>query len=711
MPMDAFPHVSYAAKSDIGRKRKNNEDSFGVFPALGIFCVADGMGGGDDGEVASAETVRAVETFVSAHPLPVKATFPITALVAGIRGAVNAASAWIADRAARKHLKGCGSTFVGVCFDAANPAEAMALHAGDSRLYRIRGRTIRQITKDHSAAELIGAKDEREINPMFRGMILRAVGIQPTVDVEATPLPLKEGDRILICSDGLCRMVPDKKILSVVREHAALDEAVDALIAAANAAGGVDNITVELLQVGRLPSPLPTVEMPADEQAPANPAQPEAHDPDTDPDTGDTRSETGVSFDAVSGTETNGSSRDVETRTCSTMEIPESDTEDDVVGERTPPDEPDTPTSEDAPTPDAPAGRRAVRRVPVRSLLIAGAVLGVAALGCGVGYLIKAKAEAKRKAEAARQAEVARAAEEVRRVEEQRKIQEETARIAAEKQAEETRRKEAAERKRLEERERQERERAARQEAERLEAIRREREAKEAARRAAERKAQEEAEREKARLAAEKEAERKAREVEQRRREQERKAAEEAARLERARKAQADEKRKLEEEKLQKEQEAKKRREAETARRRKAVEALVAFEAVCETKVAALFVNKVSGLIAEDVPATLCMRFKPLMKGAGTPEVEKVAAARALTQDVQDVVGKLTDYAHVNVKDVEGQLMDPLTTSEYRKELRETLGRMKEFLERSRTFAKGDPADPDTQLQCILMIRSVPRWF
>ena len=700
MPMDAFPHVSYAAKSDIGRKRKNNEDSFGVFPSLGIFCVADGMGGGDDGEVASAETVRAVETFVSAHPLPVKATFPIGALVAGIRGAVNVASAWIADRAARKHLKGCGSTFVGVCFDAANPAEAMALHAGDSRLYRIRGRTIRQITKDHSAAELIGAKDEREINPMFRGMILRAVGIQPTVDVESTPLPLKEGDRILICSDGLCRMVPDKKILSVVREHAALNEAVDALIATANAAGGVDNITVELLQVGRLPSPLPTVEMPTDGQAPANPAQPEARDPDADPDTGDTRSETGVSFDAVSGTETNGSNREVETRTYSTMEIPESDTEDDVVGERMPPDEPDTPASEDAPTPDAPAGRRAVRRVPVRPLLIAGAVLGVAAFGCGVGCLIKAKAEAKRAAEAARQADVARAAEaarqadvaraaeEARRVEEQRKMQEEAARIAAEKKAEEARRKEADERKRLEERERQERERAARREAERLEAIRREREAKEAARRAAERKAQEEAEREKARLAAEKEAERKAREAEQRRREQERKAAEEAARLEKAR-----------------------REQAETVRRRKAAEARAAFEAVCETKVAALFVNKVSGLIAEDVPATLCTRFRPLTKDAGTPEGEKAAAARALTQDVQAVVGKLTDYAHVNVKDAEGQLMDPLTTSEYRKELRETLGRMKDFLERSRAFTKGDPADPNTQLLCVLMIRSVPRWF
>ena len=261
--MSLFPHIRYAAKSDIGRKRKNNEDSFGVFPDLGVYCVADGMGGGDDGEVASAATVGALEKYAKEHPLPPDRTYPIDGMTAAIAAQVNSASAWIFARAKSKRLKGCGSTFVGICLDASRPDKAVAMHAGDSRLYRIRGRSIQQITKDHSAAELIGAKDEKDINPMFRGMILRAVGIQPTVEVEKTLVPLKEGDKILICSDGLCRMVPDKAMLSIVRKSADLESAVNDLVQAANDAGGVDNRTVELIEVGKMPPAVPTVAMPA----------------------------------------------------------------------------------------------------------------------------------------------------------------------------------------------------------------------------------------------------------------------------------------------------------------------------------------------------------------------------------------------------------------------------------------------------------------
>ena len=132
----------------------------------------------------------------------------------------------------------------------------MALHAGDSRLYRIRGRNIQQITKDHSAAAMIGAKNEAEINPMFRGMILRAVGIQPAVELERTALPLKPGDWVLICSDGLSRMVPDKNIVSIVREVETPDDGVRKLISAANNAGGIDNITAILIKVGDFPQPV-----------------------------------------------------------------------------------------------------------------------------------------------------------------------------------------------------------------------------------------------------------------------------------------------------------------------------------------------------------------------------------------------------------------------------------------------------------------------
>ena len=245
--MTHFPHILFAAKSDVGRKRKNNEDAFGVFPDIGVFCVADGMGGGDDGEVASAATVRELERFAASHTLPDCATYSSDDLFAGLVRALNEASAWVFRRAQEKHLKGCGSTCVGFCLNAAEPQSAFAFHAGDSRLYRIRGRGIEQITRDHSAAEMIGAKDENEINPLFRGMILRAVGVQFRVEVERTPFAVKEGDWLLLCSDGLSRMVPDKEIAKIVRGCAEPQAAADALIAAAMAVPAVVAIKKSVL--------------------------------------------------------------------------------------------------------------------------------------------------------------------------------------------------------------------------------------------------------------------------------------------------------------------------------------------------------------------------------------------------------------------------------------------------------------------------------
>lgn len=263
--MNAFEHISYAAKTDVGQKRKNNEDAFGVFPDIGVFCVADGMGGGDDGEIASAAVVKSVGDFAASHKPSVGVGFSASDVASGISASVNEASAWICSRAAERNLKGCGSTFVGVVLDATAPSEAIALHAGDSRLYRIRGSSIKQITKDHSAAEMIGAKDEKSVNPMFRGMILRAVGVHPTVDVERTPLSLKEGDRIVICSDGLSKMVDDRKIAAIVHAGTSPDAVADALVAAANEAGGSDNITVVVLFVGKLPLAKPMASMPLPE--------------------------------------------------------------------------------------------------------------------------------------------------------------------------------------------------------------------------------------------------------------------------------------------------------------------------------------------------------------------------------------------------------------------------------------------------------------
>ena len=142
--MSAFSHIQFAARSDVGRKRRNNEDSFRAFPDAGVFCVADGMGGGDDGEIASEAVVGAVGAFVQSHKPPRNAAYSGDIVASGVSASVRGASAWIFNRAQERNQKGCGSTFVGVCFDATAPAEAIALHVGDSRVYRIRGAAIRQ---------------------------------------------------------------------------------------------------------------------------------------------------------------------------------------------------------------------------------------------------------------------------------------------------------------------------------------------------------------------------------------------------------------------------------------------------------------------------------------------------------------------------------------------------------------------------------------
>ena len=247
---------AYAAKSDLGRKRKNNEDSYGVFAGAGAFFVADGMGGGDDGEIASAAVIQDLEKCCGLLSHPDGFGYAAEDVADAMSHAINNSSNWIFQRSESKHLKGCGSTIVGFLLDWTKPGTALALHAGDSRLYRIRGRSIRQITKDHSAAELFGAKDEKKLNPVFRGMITRAVGIAPSVEVERTPFDIRCGDKMLVCSDGLTKMVPEKKILEILRGESRLDAAVSQLVDAANEAGGVDNVTVVLVAIGNLPKPV-----------------------------------------------------------------------------------------------------------------------------------------------------------------------------------------------------------------------------------------------------------------------------------------------------------------------------------------------------------------------------------------------------------------------------------------------------------------------
>ena len=111
----------------------------------------------------------------------------------------------------------------------------------------------------------MGEKDENKVNPMFRSMVVNAVGIREKVDVERTSFKIATGDKILVCSDGLSKMVADKRIASIISGSETVEDASDALITAALEAGGIDNVTLVLCDIGELPSPLRPVEIPSQE--------------------------------------------------------------------------------------------------------------------------------------------------------------------------------------------------------------------------------------------------------------------------------------------------------------------------------------------------------------------------------------------------------------------------------------------------------------
>ena len=257
--MNRFSHVTVAARSDKGCKRPKNEDSFGLFPDVGVFCVADGMGGGDDGAFASAETVKEISDFCDKVCVTETSGQPAAVLVMGISSAINRASESIFKHAAEKGLKFCGSTFVGVVFDVTAPDSAVAVHAGDSRLYRYRNRVLTRMTRDHSVAELVGEANEAKLDRRLRGAVVRAVGIQSSVNVEKTPFDIRSGDRLFLCSDGLTRMVSDSSLSEILSCNIDSEAVAEKLVEAAKLCGGDDNITVVVLDIGELPEPLPAI--------------------------------------------------------------------------------------------------------------------------------------------------------------------------------------------------------------------------------------------------------------------------------------------------------------------------------------------------------------------------------------------------------------------------------------------------------------------
>jgi serine/threonine protein phosphatase PrpC len=273
------------AKSDTGRKRRRNEDSYVCEPPL--FAVADGMGGAQAGEVASrlaAGTLREASTDGT----------PEERVVALIQEANRRVYQEAGEDATRR---GMGTTVTAAL---ALDDRIVIGHVGDSRAYRVRGGELEQLTEDHSlVAELVRSgklsPEEAENHPQ-RSVITRALGTDPDVDVDVFATDTQSGDVYMICSDGLTGMVDDDAILQLVeRNRGDLDAAAQALIGAANRGGGEDNITVVLFEIAEASgSPDETAQMPAVEPdvedtlsehdgVPTIDAQPLLdHDPDTD---------------------------------------------------------------------------------------------------------------------------------------------------------------------------------------------------------------------------------------------------------------------------------------------------------------------------------------------------------------------------------------------------------------------------------------------
>jgi len=223
--------------SDVGMVREGNEDNYLHDERLGIFAVADGMGGHEAGEVASAVAIEALRAGVAGGSLITEAV-------------IQANTAVLEKADANPAMRGMGTTLT-----AAIEVEGGLRigHVGDSRAYVLRDGILARVTDDHSLVEeLVRAGqitlEQAAVHPQ-RSVITRALGIERDIEVDDISLELTDGDRVLICSDGLSGMVRETEISAIMRRETDTDAVARALIAAANAGGGEDNITVVVIDV------------------------------------------------------------------------------------------------------------------------------------------------------------------------------------------------------------------------------------------------------------------------------------------------------------------------------------------------------------------------------------------------------------------------------------------------------------------------------
>lgn len=243
----------FFARTDTGRVRSNNEDAVSVDAEANIAVLADGMGGYSAGEVASGMATDFIQAEM-ARWLGQSTTAPSGQ---DIRRALeicvdNANQAIYAAALANLDYAGMGTTLVvGVL-----SGERLVLaHVGDSRCYRLRAGALKQLTRDHSwLQEQLDAgllTPQQAAVSSSRNLVTRALGVEPIVEVEINEFKMESHDLLLMCSDGLSEMLGADEIAALLSSNETLEEKATRLIAAANANGGRDNISVLLVQAGQ----------------------------------------------------------------------------------------------------------------------------------------------------------------------------------------------------------------------------------------------------------------------------------------------------------------------------------------------------------------------------------------------------------------------------------------------------------------------------
>lgn len=238
--------------SDVGRVRDGNEDSISWDARLGLIMLADGMGGHNAGEVASAMAVETIKAALQDVLAPEIQAADIIDYPDAVREAVSFANQEIHEQAQMKtECAGMGTTVVMGLFR--NDSVILA-HVGDSRIYRFRHGDLERMTSDHSLVqEMVDSgylSQEEAQQSASKNLITRALGIAPEVEVDVREVPVQRDDIFLMCSDGLSDLVNDDDILKVITDAGKdMQSAVQSLVNLANERGGTDNVSVILVSM------------------------------------------------------------------------------------------------------------------------------------------------------------------------------------------------------------------------------------------------------------------------------------------------------------------------------------------------------------------------------------------------------------------------------------------------------------------------------